>query len=161
MAETNKKPAVKNTAVENEFVDKDNGVESVPSALEIARVVGEAIASKLGNIKQADTTSAASIAAEIDRRAKAVADKQAAWANKIKNDTENYVDVMIPTIYKQFVPSMVVSINGCTVKIPADGKVRKVHKVYASEIENRLRQYDKKIQGMRENTNVQLIQGIM
>lgn len=147
-------PKAKNTSKKDDFLD-NTATSANNQAIDIAVAVGEAIAKQLGNLKQSSNPStAATVAIEIEKKAQAVGDKQAAFAKRIAEDKDNYVNIMIPQIYAQFEPSMTVSINGCTIKIPADGVTRKVHKVYAAEILSRLRYTDKKIQEMRANNNI-------
>ena len=57
---------------------------------------------------------------------------------------------------------MTVSINGCTIKLEA-GKQYRVHKLYAVEIEKRLRHIDKKVDKMRQGeqgADIQFIERI-
>ena len=99
----------------------------IKDTIALASAIGEAIAKNIvKNNQVSDPTSAASISLQIEKRARNLGDSQADFAKKITEDKDNYVWVTIPTVYKQFRPSLTVSINGCTIKIPADGKSRKV-----------------------------------
>jgi hypothetical protein len=72
------------------------------------------------------------------------------FANKIVNDTSEYVDVSVPEIYKEYLPYVLVGFNGATIKIPADGKVYRVHKKFAADFRRKLRHYDRKIALMKD-----------
>jgi hypothetical protein len=54
----------------------------------------------------------------------------------------------IPTIYKMYMPSLTVTVNGCSIKVPSDGKARLIHNIYIAQIERYLRHLDAKIDAM-------------
>lgn len=143
---------------------KSDFVKDVPTSgdhLEIAKAIGEGIAAKLNTQRPVDYDSAAAVSVELDKRANRVKAKQEAFAKKITKEKDKYVNIQIPLVYKQFVPSMTVSINGCTIKLVA-GKTYKVHQLYADEINKRLRHIDKKVERMRQGdkgADIQLIHG--
>lgn len=66
------------------------------------------------------------------------------------NSRKNCKMYAIPKIYFEYQPSFVVSINGCTVKVPADGQPRLLHNLYIDIIERRLRRLDDKIANMNK-----------
>lgn len=83
-------------------------------------------------------------------------DHQKDYAAKIRNDLQNHVNCRmfaIPTIYKQYQPSFVVTINGCTIHVKTDGKMKLLHNDYIRLIERRMRALDYKVEHANtENT---------
>ena len=66
------------------------------------------------------------VAIEIQRQVNERAARQQNYANRISDEMNkgiNCTKFAIPKIYHQYQPSFVITINGCTVKIPADGSL--------------------------------------
>lgn len=137
---------------QKEFID-ERAVEKAPDALEIARAVGEGLAAQIGGIRKVDTTSAAIVAMQIEQKSKKVRDDQARYAQKLRSEEHLFVEVSVPTIYKQYRPSFTLSRNGVTVKIPADGRTYKIHPTFATMLTQRLKRLDEKIEYTKRNEN--------
>jgi hypothetical protein len=147
---------------QDEFVDTPKGGNVADDlAKAILNQINQSIMNLGGAGSKVDPKNAPAIALEIEKKANKIREDQAKFAEKIIKDKENLVFLSIPTIYKQFQPSFTVSINGCTIKVPCDGKTYKIHKVYANEIYRRLRHIDEKVQSMRANNNIQEINSII
>lgn len=137
-----------NKVVKNEFAD-EVGMSTAPDMLNIAKAIGEGIASKINNVREINTGSAASVTMQIEKKAREVHEAQRRFAERLANEKDQYVDVSIPAIYKNYMPSITLSINGVTVKIPADGKIYKVHRLFADMLNVRLKRLDEKIDQLR------------
>lgn len=79
-----------------------------------------------------------------------VSNARSNFANSIVRDTSQYTEISVPEIYKEYLPYVLVGFNGATIKIPADGKVYRVHKKFAAEFRRKLRHYDRKISLMKD-----------
>lgn len=119
---------------------------------EIGMAIGEAIASKLATPSQSQQIeNRSSIAIEINKKVQQRASRQASFAARITKDLKegkNCKMYSIPTIYKMYMPSLTVTVNGCSIKVPADGKARLIHNDYIAQIERYLRHLDAKIDAM-------------
>lgn len=130
----------------------------------IAETIGKAIADKLSDINinnKVEVTANPGVTAtlELNKKIQDKAAKQIAFQKNISADlnaNRNCRMYAIPKIYKEYQPSFVVSINGCTIKVPADVVPRKIHNRYIDIIEQRLRYLDEKIEAMN-TSNIQLI----
>lgn len=125
----------------------DNNVNDVITKL------GETIANAIDASNQKRYTNANIVNLDINEKIKQKADRQIAFQKRIINDLKakrNCRMYAIPTIYKEYQPSFTVSINGCTIKVPADGQQRLIHNRYIDIIERRLRHLDKKIEAMNK-----------
>lgn len=67
----------------------------------------------------------------------------------IRISHEPTVAYAIPQVYQQYVPSVVVSVNGQTIKIPADGIKRQIPIRYIPIIEMYIDNIDKKVATMQ------------
>ena len=121
----------------------------------IGEAIGEAIAAKLSSVSQPNQVSnSTSVAFEINKKVQQKASRQASFAARVTKDLKegkNCRMYSIPTIYKMYMPSLTVTVNGCSIKVPADGKSRLIHDIYISQIEKYLRHLDKKIDAMENN----------
>lgn len=154
---------VESTPAKNKKQNNNNTTD----AIAIAEAVGNAIADKLQGIASqpqqvvVGTNQATSAALQINKKVQDKAAKQLAFQKRIVADLQankNCRLYAIPKIYKEYQPSFTVSINGCTIKVPADGVPRKIHNRYIDIIEQRLRHLDEKIESMQSGqANIQLI----
>lgn len=64
-------------------------------------------------------------------------------------NNEEKVEFSIPQIYQQYVPTITASINGQTIKIPADGVKRAIPKSYIPIIQQYLENVDNKVAAMQ------------
>lgn len=121
----------------------------------IGEAIGEAIAAKLNSVSQpTQVSNSTSVAFEINKKVQQKASRQASFAARITRDLKegkNCRMYSIPTIYKMYMPSLTITVNGCSIKVPADGKARLIHDIYISQIEKYLRHLDKKIDAMENN----------
>lgn len=133
--------------MENETTKKD--------ITEIGKAIGEAIAANLRAPTQPDhIENRSSIAIEINKKVQQKASRQASFAARVTNDLRNGKNCRmyaIPTIYKMYMPSLTVTVNGCSIKVPADGKARLIHNLYITQIEKYLRHLDAKIDAMENH----------
>ena len=93
---------------------------------------------------------------ELNKRINAKASNQTRYAAKIIDEMKRGINcsmISVPRIYAEYQPSFVISINGCTIKVPADGKPRLLHNDYAIILNRRMRALDNKIAFMRNNPN--------
>ena len=93
---------------------------------------------------------------ELNKRINQKASNQTRYAARIIDEMRRGVNcsmVSVPRIYHEYQPSFVISINGCTVKIPADGQPRLLHNDYVVILNRRMRAIDNKIAFMRNNPN--------
>ena len=93
---------------------------------------------------------------ELNKRINQKASNQTKYAARIIDEMRRGVNcsmVSVPRIYHEYQPSFVISINGCTVKIPADGQPRLLHNDYVVILNRRMRAIDNKIAFMRNNPN--------
>lgn len=122
---------------------------------EIGMAIGEAIASKLAAPSQPQhVENRSSIAIEINKKVQQRASRQASFAARITKDLKegkNCRMYSIPTIYKMYMPSLTITVNGCSIKVPSDGKPRLIHNIYIGQIERYLRHLDAKIDAMENN----------
>ena len=123
----------------------------------LAEAIGSAIAKNM-NIanaqKNRDVTNASVAAIEINKKVQEKAKNQINFQRRIVDDLNNRRNCKmysIPLIYKEYQPSFTVSINGCTIKVPADGQPRLIHNRYIDIIEQRLRYLDQKINSMNNS----------
>ena len=103
--------------------------------------------------KNAETAHANVVSVAINKKVMEKSVKQIEFQKKIiadLNSRKNCKMYAIPRIYFEYQPSFVVSINGCTVKVPADGQPRLLHNLYIDIIERRLRRLDDKIANMNK-----------
>ena len=121
----------------------------------IGEAIGEAIAARLGTpVQNNQVENRSSIAIEINKKVQQRASRQASFAARITKDLKegkNCRMYSIPTIYKMYMPSLTVTVNGCSIKVPADGKSRLIHNAYIAQIEKYLRHLDQKIDAMENN----------
>ena len=124
----------------------------------LAEAIGIAIAKNMNNAASVqngqDITNASVAAIEINRKVQEKARNQINFQRKIADDLNNKRNCRlysIPLIYKEYQPSITVSINGCTIKVPADGVPRLIHNRYIDIIEQRLRHLDQKINDMNNS----------
>lgn len=146
-----KKPASKKKTSADEFAE--NTISQAPDSIAIATAIGEGIAKQFNNVREVNTGNAAVVSLEIERKAKAVHTSQRKFAERLANDKDNYVDVVVPSIYRSYQPSFTLSKNGVTVKIPANGRPYKVHRLFADMLNVRLKRLDEKIQRSRDASN--------
>jgi len=93
---------------------------------------------------------------ELNKRINQKASNQTKYAARIIDEMRRGVNcsmVSVPRIYHEYQPSFVISINGCTVKVPADGQPRLLHNDYVVILNRRMRAIDNKIAFMRSNPN--------
>lgn len=93
---------------------------------------------------------------ELNKRINQKASNQTKYAARIIDEMRRGVNcstISVPRIYHEYQPSFVISINGCTVKIPADGQPRLLHNDYVVILNRRMRAIDNKIAFMRNNPN--------
>ena len=120
----------------------------------IAEVISSSIANAMNAVSQqraAEQANANVISVAINKKVMDKSLKQIEFQNKIiadLNQKKNCKMYAIPKIYAEYQPSFTVSINGCTIKVPADGVPRLVHNRYIDIIEQRLRHLDDKISNM-------------
>lgn len=103
--------------------------------------------------KNAEAAHANVVSVAINKKVMEKSVKQIEFQKKIiadLNSRKNCKMYAIPRIYFEYQPSFVVSINGCTVKVPADGQPRLLHNLYIDIIERRLRRLDDKIANMNK-----------
>lgn len=121
----------------------------------LAEAIGSAIARNMPSApKHQEITNASVAAIEINRKVQEKARNQINFQRKIIDDLNNKRNCKmysIPLIYKEYQPSFTVSINGCTIKVPADGQPRLLHNRYIDIIEQRLRHLDQKINAMNNS----------
>ena len=121
----------------------------------IGEAIGEAIAARLGTpVQNNQVENRSSIAIEINKKVQQRASRQASFAARVTKDLKegkNCRMYSIPTIYKMYMPSLTVTVNGCSIKVPADGKARLIHNAYIAQIEKYLRHLDQKIDAMENN----------
>lgn len=118
----------------------------------IGEAIGEAIAARLNSVAQpAQVSNSTSVAFEINKKVQQKASRQASFAARVTKDLKegkNCKMYSVPSIYKMYMPSLTVTINGCSIKVPADGKARLIHNAYIAQIEKYLRHLDQKIEAM-------------
>lgn len=118
----------------------------------IGEAIGEAIAAKLSSVSQpTQVSNSTSVAFEINKKVQQKASRQASFAARVTKDLKegkNCKMYSVPSIYKMYMPSLTVTINGCSIKVPADGKARLIHNAYIAQIEKYLRHLDQKIEAM-------------
>lgn len=93
---------------------------------------------------------------ELNKRINQKASNQTRYAAKIIDEMRRGVNcsmVSVPRIYHEYQPSFVIAINGCTVKVPADGQPRLLHNDYVVILNRRMRAIDNKIAFMRSSPN--------
>lgn len=103
--------------------------------------------------KAAEAANANVVSVAINKKVMDKSLKQIEFQKKIISDLnqrKNCRMYAVPKIYKEYQPSFVVSINGCTIKVPADGQARLIHNRYIDIIEQRLRRLDDKIENMNK-----------
>lgn len=118
---------------ENVQVENSNNL----SAEQIAAIAASAAAATLS----AKTANANEAAFKINDQIRRKQLAQQEYASKIKREMDqniNCVTIVIPEIFKKYQPKFTVSINGCTVTIPADGKQYKVHNDFAILLNRRM-----------------------
>lgn len=130
---------------------KENQNENVQSnglsAEEIATIAASAATAALS----AKTANANEATFRINEQIRKKQIAQQEYANKIKRDMEkniNCIIMSIPEIFKKYQPKFTVSINGCTVTIPADGKQYKVHNDFAILLQRRMDRLSQNISRM-------------
>lgn len=130
---------------------KENQNENVQtnslSAEEIATIAASAATAALS----AKTANANEATFRINEQIRRKQIAQQEYANKIKRDMENNINcvtIVIPEIFKKYQPKFTVSINGCTVTIPADGKQYKVHNDFAILLNRRMTRLSQNISRM-------------
>lgn len=127
---------------------------------DLIKLLSEAL--KQANVNNnINSENASNVALEINRKINEKSQKQKDYAHKIANEmnnNKNIVAVSVPSIYKQYQPSFVISINGCTIKIPSDGVTRYIHKDFAIVLNRRLRALDRKIEFMRSNPDGNILE---
>ena len=118
----------------------------------IGEAIGEAIAAKLNSVSQpTQVSNSTSVAFEINKKVQQKASRQASFAARVTKDLKegkNCKMYSVPSIYKMYMPSLTVTINGCSIKVPADGRSRLIHNAYIAQIEKYLRHLDQKIEAM-------------
>lgn len=95
---------------------------------------------------------------EIEKRVKNLEMQQRSFAERIAKDKRNYVTFSIPKVYAEYAPSITAMINGVTVKVKADGKPVRIHKVFASALQKKLDHLDDKIANMRDGGQITRMQ---
>lgn len=116
---------------------------------------------KANQTHQVNEEGASNVALQINRKINEKSANQRNYAARIASDMQKGINcetIVVPRIYAEYQPSFVVSINGCTIKVPADGKPRVVHKDYAVILRRRINALDKKINFMRTNPNGEIKQ---
>ena len=124
---------------------------------QIAEVISSSIANAMNVVSQqraAEQANANVISVAINKKVMDKSMKQIEFQKKIiadLNRKENCRMYAVPKIYAEYQPSFTVSINGCTIKVPADGQPRLIHNRYIDIIEQRLRHLDNKISNMNSS----------
>lgn len=116
----------------------------------------EALTKSNTNSNNTNIDGASNVALEINKKINEKSTNQRNYAARIASEMSRNINtetIVIPRVYAEYQPSFVVSINGCTIKIPADGKPRLVHSDYAVILRRRMRKLDEKIAHMRSNPN--------
>lgn len=123
----------------------------------IAEAISSSIANAMNTITQQrdeEMRNSSVVSVAINKKVMDKSLKQIEFQKKIiadLNQKKNCKMYAIPKIYAEYQPSFTVSINGCTIKVPADGKARLIHNRYIDIIEQRLRHLDYKISNMYKN----------
>lgn len=123
---------------------------------QLAEVISSSIANAMNTVAQQAANERANanvISVSINKKVMDKSLKQIDFQKKIIADLNAGVNCKmyaIPKIYAEYQPSFVVSINGCTIKVPADGQPRLIHQRYIDIIEQRLRRLDDKISNMNK-----------
>lgn len=137
----------------NDVVTKSDFLEAIKLIVaNNTSITKEAIESNSKSIKE--LTSANVVSIKIDGKMQNKVRRQQEFISSIRNDFErgtNIVTLSIPRLYAEYQPSFTVCINGCSIKLPADGKPRRVHKSYAAIVLKRLEHLDRKIEAMNES----------
>lgn len=115
---------------------------------ELISTVAAAVASALKD-NSAENASEATL--KINAKVKEKQIRQQSYANRIAQEmkaNKNCCTIVIPEIYKKYQPSFTVSINGCTVNIPANGKPYKVHNDFAVILHKRMARLSANVERM-------------
>jgi ABC-type Zn2+ transport system substrate-binding protein/surface adhesin len=115
---------------------------------ELAATIASAVA---GAIKSNVAENASEATLKINAKVREKQQRQQSYANKIAKEmkeNKNCCTIVVPEIYRKYQPSFTVSINGCTVNIPANGKPYKVHNDFAVLLHNRMARLSAKIDRM-------------
>lgn len=121
---------------------------------DIATIAAKAAAEAIKNASSEEITNANSAALKINSKIKEKQIAQQNYASRIANEMRagiNCCTISIPEMYKKWQPSFTVSINGCTVNIPADGKQYTVHNDFAILIMRRMKRLSYKIAHLNDN----------
>lgn len=105
------------------------------------------------SIKTAQPQSATVAGIKLNDAVNKRAERMRNFAAHIRNEVARGINtevIVIPKIYFEYQPSFTVAINGCTIKIPADGKPYTIHSSFAAIIKNRMKRLDDKIAEMNE-----------
>lgn len=130
------------------------------NSTKLAKDIGKAIAEELANASRPTSSpkeNASSVLIQINKQVQERASRQASYANRIRQEMEKRTNCQmyaIPKIYREYIPKLVVTINGCTISVPCDGRPRLIHNDYVNMIEIRLRKLDEDIDAMGSNRNI-------
>lgn len=143
----------KEAPAQNEPVTKSEFLEAFKMLMNAnATTTKEIIEANTNSIREITSANVATI--KIDEKMQTKIKRQQDFISTIRNDFskgENIVTLVIPKLYAEYQPSFTVCINGCSIKLPADGKPRQVHKAYAAIVMKRLAHLDQKIEAMNES----------
>lgn len=122
---------------------------------ELVSMLAEAIRSvQKPQVTNEDATNASLVAVQINQKVNIKAQKQMEFANRIAYEMDHNINcsmIAVPKIYYEYQPSFVITLNGCTIKVPADGVQRKIHNEFAVILKKRMRALDDKLEAMRNN----------
>lgn len=141
-----------------EFEKAQSRPKKQDDTLVVAQEIGKAIAREVLNQSKPQTETkenATSISLEINKRVQEKASRQASFAAKIAKDMtekKNCAMFSIGKAYREYAPKVTVTINGCTVTLPANGQEYLVHDVYITEFKRFIQRLDDKIDQMNKGS---------
>lgn len=121
---------------------------------QIAQIAAQASANAIAQVVADKAANANEASFRINDKIRQKQIAQQNYANRIRYEMDHNINCMtitIPEMYKKWQPSFTVSINGCTVNIPADGKPYLVHNDFAVLIMKRMRRLSYKVAHLGSN----------
>ena len=122
----------------------------------LAQAIREGNNSNQKQMTQDDITNASLVQIKLNQKIEEKSKRQMEYANRIIDEMNkgiNTIEIAVPKIYAEYQPSFTIAINGCTVKVKADGVPVKLHNDFAVILKKRMKALDDKIEAMKHFDN--------